>query len=93
VQERCAVDEPITEIPQTFTIEQAVSWLRSVDGDLYRTPPSRDARRAWVAVVRTPRFGTRRGQLIIAMGDTALEAASAAASQWRAVWESVPRDA
>jgi hypothetical protein len=87
------VDQPVSEIPQTFTIEQAVSWLRSVDGELYRTPPSRDARRAWVAVVRTPRWGNRRGQLIIAMGDTALEAATAAASQWCAVWEGAPRGA
>ena len=75
------------------TAEQAVAWLRSVDGELYRTPPARDKRRAWVAVVRTPRWGTVRGQLIIALGDTALDAATAAASRWRDAWSQVPRSA
>jgi len=47
--------------------------------------------RAWIAAVRTPRFGSHRPQLILALGHTALEAATAAASQWRAIWERVPR--
>jgi len=79
--------------PDTFTIEEAASWLRSVDGELYRMPSGRHANRAWIAVVRTPRWGTQRGQLIVALGDTALEAATAAASQWRAVWSRVPHSA
>jgi hypothetical protein len=83
------VTDTVTEIPDTFTTEEAVSWLRSVDGELYRTPPGRHSTRAWIAVVRTPRFGTRRGRLILALGNTALEAATAAASQWRAVWDDV----
>jgi hypothetical protein len=78
---------------EPLTTEQAVAWLRSVDGELYRTPKARDARRAWVAVVRTPRWGTVRGQLIIALGDTALDAASAAATRWRSVWSQAPRSA
>ena len=45
----------VAEIPETFTTEEAVSWLRSVDGELYRTPPARHGARAWIAVVRTPR--------------------------------------
>ncbi|MGH7337587.1 MAG: hypothetical protein ACREI7_08420, partial [Myxococcota bacterium] len=59
-------------VPESFTAEEALSWLRSVDGELYRTPPSRHSARAWIAVVRTPRWGTQRGQLILALGDTAL---------------------
>lgn len=84
------MEESIAEIPDTFTTEEAVSWLRSVDGELYRTPRGRHAGRAWIAVVRTPSWGRQRGQLIVALGDTALEAATAAASQWRAVWSRVP---
>ncbi len=83
--------DAIAEVPETFTIEEAVSWLHSVDGELYRTPRSRHATRAWIAVVRTPRWGTQRGQLILALGNSALEAATAAASQWRAIWNDVPR--
>ena len=83
--------DAVAEIPETFTTEEAVSWLHSVDGELYRTPPGRHASRAWIAVVRTPRFGTQRPQLILALGDSALEAATAAASQWSAVWNRVPR--
>ena len=83
--------DAVAEIPETFTTEEAVSWLHSVDGELYRTPPGRHATRAWIAAVRTPNFGTRRPQLILALGHTAVEAATAAASQWRAVWNDVPR--
>jgi hypothetical protein len=78
-------------VPETFTAEEAVSWLRSVDGELYRTPPGRHSARAWIAVVRTPHWGRHRGQLILALGDTAHDAATAAASQWLAVWNRVPR--
>jgi hypothetical protein len=85
------VQDAVAEIPEDFTTEEAVSWLRSVDGELYRTPLGRHTMRAWIAVVRTPRWGTQRGQLILALGDTALEAATAAASQWRTVWNDVPR--
>ena len=83
--------DTLAEVPETFAIEEAVSWLRSVDGELYRTPPSRHAARAWIAVVRTPRWGAQRGQLILALGDTAHDAATAAASQWLAIWSRVPR--
>ncbi len=87
------MEDSIAKIPDTFTTEEAVSWLRSVDGELYRTPPGRHVGRAWIAVVRTPRWGTQRGELIVALGDTALEAATAAAIQWRAVWSRVPHSA
>ncbi len=70
--------DAVAEIPETFTTEEAVSWLRSVDGELYRTPPGRHAARAWIAVVRTPRFGSQRGQLILALGNTARRLAASA---------------
>ena len=83
--------DTVAEVSEAFTTEEAVTWLRSVDGELYRTPPGRRAVHAWIAVVRTPRWGTQRGQLILALGNTARDAAIAAASQWRAVWNRVPR--
>jgi hypothetical protein len=85
-----AVDLPHAFSPE-FSPEEAASWLRSVDGELYRTPRGSHADRAWVAVVRTPRFGTERGRLIVALGDTSVEAATAAASEWLAVWNRAPR--
>jgi hypothetical protein len=70
-----------------MTAEQAVDWLRCVDGELYRTRPGRSGREAWVAVVRAPRSAPRAGgadrRLIVALGETLQEAASAAAHQWR----------
>lgn len=71
--------------------EQTLAWLRSVKGELYRTPPAGETQRAWVAVVRTPSFSAERGKLIIAIGSSAIEAARAAASQWRAAWENAPQ--
>lgn len=73
------------ERPQPMTPEEAVAWLRSVDGELYRAPGGRGAARAWVAVVRTPAEDARKGKLIVALGETALDAASAAACEWRRV--------
>jgi hypothetical protein len=76
-----------------MTPEQAVSWLRDVDGELYRTKPGRGGRKAWVAVVRAPRPGTSAspgaGRLIVALGETLQEAASAAARRWRDAFREV----
>ena len=66
--------------------DEAVAWLREVDGRLYRSGPDGVGRSAWVAVVRTPGAGGARGKLIIAFGDTLAEAASAAEVQWRELW-------
>jgi hypothetical protein len=70
-----------------MTAEEALSWLRQVDGELYRTAPGRRGREAWVAVVRAPRAGFRTARTIVALGETLEEAASAAASQWREVFQ------
>ena len=77
-----------TSYPVSMTSEQAVDWLRSVDGELYRSPSRHGL---WVAVVRTPAFTGKRSQMIIAVGDTALEAAHAAACQWHSAWEGAPQ--
>ena len=68
-----------------MTAEQAVDWLRDVDGELFRTRPGRGGREAWVAVVRAPRPGARAGnaRLIVALGETLEEATSVAAHRWR----------
>jgi hypothetical protein len=69
------------------TPEQAVSWLQQVGGALYHTPNTEEGRTAWVAVVRTPWTGARRGKLIIALGRTLQEAAAAAEDQWQKCWQ------
>ena len=66
---------------------EAIGWLREVDGQLYRNGQHASGRRAWVAVVRTPGAGARRGKLIIALGSSMEEAASAARRQWQVVWQ------
>ena len=67
--------------------EEAIAWLRQVEGQLYRNNHHPRGVEAWVAVVRTPRAAGRRGKLIVALGGTMEEAASAAAGQWEAVWQ------
>ena len=66
--------------------EEALCWLRQVKGPLYRNKQHASGKKAWVAVVRTPQEGSRRGKLIIALGDSMEEAASAAEGQWQRLW-------
>jgi hypothetical protein len=67
---------------QLMTADEAIAWLRQVDGELYRTPRGGD-RAAWVAVVRTPRAAPRASRLIVALGESLEEATATAARQWR----------
>lgn len=69
-----------------MTSEQAIHWLREVDGQLYRNRRQLGGKQAWVAVVRMPRHGARRGKLIIALGGTMEEAAFAARGRWQSLW-------
>jgi hypothetical protein len=69
-----------------MTDEEAVSWLRQVDGRLYRSARNHSKGKACVAVVRTPRSGARDGKLIIALGQSLQEAVTAAEGQWQALW-------
>lgn len=69
-----------------MTSDEALSWLRQVKGQLYRNKKHATGKEAWVAVVRTPRAGSRGGKLIIALGDSLEEATTAAENQWQEVW-------
>lgn len=71
--------------------QEALEWLRQVKGQLYRSNRHESGRKAWVAVVRTPREGSRNGKLIIALGSTMEEAAKAAEGQWHQLWERLSR--
>ena len=74
---------------ETMRPDDALSWLRQVKGQLYCNNRHPSGTRAWVAVVRTPRHGARNGKLIIALGSTMEEAASAAEGQWKEVWRGI----
>lgn len=63
-----------------------MTWLREVEGRLYRSGPDASGRSAWVAVVRTPGRPGARGKLIIALGETLEDAAASAEEQWRKLW-------
>jgi len=69
-----------------MTPEEALGWLRQVKGQLYRNNRHSSGTQAWVAVVRTPRNGTRNWKLIIALGSSVEEAAATAKGQWREIW-------
>jgi hypothetical protein len=69
--------------------EEALSWLREVEGRLYCSGPDASGRSAWVAVVRTPGAPGARGKLIIALGDTLEEAAGTALAQWQRLWRAL----
>jgi hypothetical protein len=66
--------------------EEAMAWMREVEGRLYRSGPDASGRSAWVAVVRTPGRTGARGKLIIALGETLEAAAASAEEQWRKLW-------
>ena len=70
-----------------MTHDQAAAWIRQVDGRLYHTPKRIDKPDSWVAVVRVPAAGTRSGKLIIALGESLLEATGAAEEQWQTLWD------
>ena len=63
--------------------EEAIAWLREVEGRLYRSGPDAAGRTAWVAVVGTPGRAGERGKLIVAVGGTLAEAATSAEAEWR----------
>ena len=69
-----------------MTKSEALTWLQDVDGRLYRTQKESAKPNSWVAVVRVPRTGMRAGKLIIALGESAGEATSAAEETWQTLW-------
>lgn len=65
--------------------DDALGWLRRMNGQLYRNNPHPSGKNAWVAVVRAPRAGDGAGTLIIALGSSMEEAAQAAAGRWQGI--------
>jgi hypothetical protein len=64
------------------SIEQAVRWLREVDGRLMCRREDPDGPDGWVAIVRTPATTGRGAQLILGFGDSALAAVETAQERW-----------
>ena len=69
-----------------MTQEEAVEWMTAVDGQLYKSSLVKNKPESWVAVVHTPQNGVEKAKLIIALGQTLQDAATAAESQWREQW-------
>jgi len=85
---------PLDLVEQTretvLTDEQdALRWLKQVDGTVYHNRNDADGDNAWVAVVRTPAANGRTGKIILAFGESIQEAAGAAESEWNALWSSL----
>jgi len=74
-----------------MTNVEALTWLLQVDGRLYQTKAKSTQSDAWVAVVRVPGIGARKGKLIVALGDTAEEATTVAEQQWQTLWEDLSK--
>ncbi len=70
---------------------EALTWLLQVDGRLYQTQTKSAKPDAWVAVVRVPGAGARKGQLIVALGGSAEEATTAAEEQWQTLWKDLSK--
>ena len=70
---------------------EALSWLVQVDGRLYQSKAKSAKPDAWVAVVRVPGAGARKGKLIVALGGSAEEATSAAEAKWQTLWNDLSK--
>ncbi len=70
---------------------EALTWLLQVDGRLYQAKAKSAKPDAWVAVVRVPGTGARRGKMIVALGGSAEQATIAAEDQWQALWRDLSK--
>jgi hypothetical protein len=70
---------------------EALNWLLQVDGRLFQTKAESAKPDAWVAVVRVPGTGARKGKLIVALGGSAEEATTAAEGQWQILWKDISK--
>ncbi len=70
---------------------EALNWLLQVDGRLFQTKAKSSKPDAWVAVVRVPGTGARKGKLIVALGGSAEEATTAAEGQWQELWKDISK--
>ena len=74
-----------------MTPEEALEWIKQVDGVIYHNRHDDDVENAWVAVVRTPPAGAQAGRIILAFGETLESAAGAAEAQWDRIWSAISR--
>jgi len=72
--------------PDTVRLEEAVRWLREVDGRLMCRREAPESRDGWVAIVKTPMAPGRGAQLILGFGDSALAAVATAQERWDDAW-------
>ncbi|MDP6979759.1 MAG: hypothetical protein QF570_14325 [Myxococcota bacterium] len=79
----------IQEEPVLTTEQDALRWLRQVEGTVYHNRNDADGENAWVAVVHTPPANGRTGKIILAFGESIQEAATAAEEEWTSVWSSM----
>ncbi|MCP4038714.1 MAG: hypothetical protein GY944_00300 [bacterium] len=75
--------------PMLASEQDALRWLKQVDGTVYHNRNQADGDNAWVAVVRTPPAHGKAGKLILAFGESIQEAAGAAEEEWNALWSSI----
>jgi hypothetical protein len=66
--------------------QDALRWLKQVDGTVYHNRNDADGDNAWVAVVHTPAANGKTGKIILAFGESIQEAAGAAESEWNTLW-------
>ena len=69
--------------------QDALRWIKQVDGTVYQNRNHADGDNAWVAVVRTPAANGKAGKIILAFGETIQEAAGAAESEWNTLWSTL----
>ena len=70
-----------------MTPEEALGWIKQVNGVIYHNKDEIDADNTWVAVVRTPSAGPKVGRIILAFGESLDAAAGAAEAQWDQIWD------
>ncbi|MCP4039770.1 MAG: hypothetical protein GY733_22695 [bacterium] len=66
--------------------QEALRWLKQVEGTVYHNRNGADEDNAWVAVVRTPASNGKAGKIILAFGESIQEAAGAAEEEWNTLW-------
>ncbi len=78
-------------INELMTSNEALSWLKQVEGTVFHNKYQAEDENAWVAVVRTPGINGQNGKIILAFGETLEIATSAAEREWQQVWERISR--
>ena len=78
-----------SENPVLANEQEALRWLKQVDGTVYHNRNDADGENAWVAVVRTPSANGKVGKIILAFGESIQEAAGAAEEEWNTLWSSI----